>query len=251
MCGSIGHCNSIDCITNMFHLMIGHSEYLVATYFLSDRTFTTFPLLTNMINTFIKLSIKPSIYVFDWTKLDGGPSEVINVLYRIFYQVLPWFMFSGYALWQKQRWCCFACKRNVPPWQKAVLQWLLPTVQSTRWLGKKYLLLYLLSFSLSSQDGVQDIVNIVNIVIIFKILNIVQCPSPSRRACIVSFFYICTTFFRYLFIDCLKSAIIFLAKTPAGMPERGKRGHISPFSFHYSFSFSVFLPNKWYFWPKV
>ena len=41
MCGSIGHCNSIDCITNMFHLMIGHSEYLVATYFLSDRTLTT------------------------------------------------------------------------------------------------------------------------------------------------------------------------------------------------------------------
>ena len=31
MCGSIGHCNSIDCITNMFHLMIGLSEYLVAT----------------------------------------------------------------------------------------------------------------------------------------------------------------------------------------------------------------------------
>ena len=101
--------------------------------------------------------------------------------------------------------------------------------------------IFFLSFSLSSQDGVQDIVNIVNIVIIFKILNIVQCPSPSRRACIVSFFYICTTFFRYLFIDCLKSAIIFLAKTPAGMPERGKRGHISPFSFHYSFSFSVFF----------
>ena len=95
MCGSIGHCNSIDCITNMFHLMIGHSEYLVATYFLSDRTFTTFPLLTNMTNTFIKLSIKPSIYVFDRTKLDGGPSEVINVLCRMFYQVIPGF----YVFW--------------------------------------------------------------------------------------------------------------------------------------------------------
>ena len=174
MCGSIGHCNSIDCITNMFHLMIGHSEYLVATYFLSDRTLTTsllFRFLSfvcthsclflpqilchrckaqqkQMTDSFIKLSIKPSIYVFDWTKLDGGPSEVINVLYRIFYQVLPGFMFSDYALWQKQRWCCFACKRNVPPWQKAVLQWLLPTVQSTRWLGKKYLLLYYLILSI-------------------------------------------------------------------------------------------------------
>ena len=141
MCGSIGHCNSIDCITNMFHLMVGHSEHLIATYFLSDRTLTTsllFRFLSfvcthsclflpqirchrckaqqkQMTNTFIKLSIKPSIYVFDQTKIDGGPSEVINVLYRIFYQVLPGFMFSDYALWQKQRRCCFACKRNVAP----------------------------------------------------------------------------------------------------------------------------------------
>ena len=143
-----------------------------ATYFLSDRTLTTSLLFhflpfvcthsclflpqiichgckvqqKQMTNKFITLSFKPIIYVLDRIELDGGPSEVINVIYWMFYQVIPGFMFSDYALWQKQRRCCFAFKRNVAPWQKAVLQWLLPTVQSTRWLDKKYLLLYFYRF---------------------------------------------------------------------------------------------------------
>ena len=169
----------------------------------------------------------------------------------MFDQVLPGFMFSNYALWQKQRWCCFACKRNVAPWQKAVLQWLLPTVQSTRWLGKKYLLLYFFSFSLSSQDGVQDIVDIVNIVNLINIVNIVYHLVLEHVLCKVLIFF--TTYFllsfHWLPLKC--NHLPDLAKTPVGMPEQGKRGHISPFSFHSTFSFSVFLPNKWYFLTKV
>ena len=115
-----------------------------------------------------------------------------------------------------------------------------------------YIFFYL--FSLSSQDGVQDIVDsvkIVNIVNLINIVNIVYHLVLEHVLCKVLIFF--TTYFllsfHWLPLKC--NHLPDLAKTPVGMPEQGKRGHISPFSFHSTFSFSVFLPNKWYFLPKV
>ena len=115
-----------------------------------------------------------------------------------------------------------------------------------------YIILYnLLYFSLSRKDGVQDIVNIVNIVNLINIVNIVYHLVLEHVLCKVLIFF--TTYFllsfHWLPLKC--NHLPDLAKTPVGMPEQGKRGHISPFSFHSTFSFSVFLPNKWYFLPKV